>query len=79
MVSHAIENHPKDALIPKFELLKAFIIGKTKGKEDMVASLEQIVLNFERTNEGAKAKEILKFLNEKEQEEEKKKMTEIKK
>ena len=69
IVNKAIEKHPKDALIPKFELLKAFIIGKTKGKEQMVALLEQIVLNFERTNEGAKAKEILSFLKSKDKQE----------
>ena len=62
IVNKAIEKYPKDALIPKFELLNAFIIGRSESKEKMISSLQQIVLNYERTNEGKKAKEILDFL-----------------
>jgi tetratricopeptide repeat protein len=62
IVNQAVEKYPKDALIPKFELLNAFIIGRSEGKEKMISSLQQIVLNYERTNEGKKAKEILDFL-----------------
>ena len=62
IVNQAIEKYPKDALIPKFELLNAFIIGRSESKEKMISSLQQIVLNYERTNEGKKAKEILDFL-----------------
>ena len=62
IVNQAVEKYPKDALIPKFELLNAFIIGRSESKEKMISSLQQIVLNYERTNEGKKAKEILDFL-----------------
>ena len=62
IVNQAVEKYPKDALIPKFELLNAFIIGRSESKVKMISSLQQIVLNYERTNEGKKAKEILDFL-----------------
>ena len=37
-------------------------MGRSESKEKMISSLQQIVLNYERTNEGKKAKEILDFL-----------------
>ena len=42
IVNQAVEKYPKDALIPKFELLNAFIIGRSESKEKMISSLQQI-------------------------------------
>ena len=62
MIDKAIADHPKDALIPKFYLLNAYNAGKNAGKEIMILQLEQIVLNYAKTPEGLKAKELLKYL-----------------
>src|SRR5690606_37377957 len=43
-------------------LLNAFNSGKTAGKEIMILQLEQIALNYARTSEGEKAREMLKYL-----------------
>ena len=62
LIINAIEQYPQDALIPKFELLNAFITGKTAGKEVMILQLQQIVFNYDKTAEGEKAKKILSYL-----------------
>ncbi|QDP85304.1 tetratricopeptide repeat protein [Chryseobacterium sp. SNU WT5] len=62
VIANALQKFPKDALIPKFTLLNAFNTGKTAGKEIMILQLEQIALNYARTAEGEKAKEMLKYL-----------------
>ncbi|PZU87042.1 MAG: gliding motility protein [Chryseobacterium sp.] len=62
MVDKAITDNPKDALVPKFYLLNAYNAGKTAGKEIMILQLEQIVLNYGKTPEGKKAKDLLKFM-----------------
>lgn len=62
IIDKAIADNPKDALIPKFYLLNAYNAGKTAGKEIMILQLEQIVLNYAKTPEGTKAKDLLKFL-----------------
>jgi tetratricopeptide (TPR) repeat protein len=62
VIEAAIEKYPKDALIPKFTLLNAFNTGKTSGKEIMILQLEQTALNYSKTAEGEKAKEMLKHL-----------------
>ena len=48
--------------MPKFTLLQAFNTGKTAGKEIMILQLEQLMLNYAKTPEGIKAKEMLKIL-----------------
>ena len=62
IIEKAIADNPKDALIPKFYLLQAYNAGKTAGKEIMILQLEQILLNYAKTPEGKKAKELLKYL-----------------
>ena len=62
LIESSLEKFPKDALIPKFALLNAFNSGKIAGKEIMILQLEQIALNYARTVEGEKAKEMLKYL-----------------
>ena len=61
-IDQALTAFPKDALVPKFELLKAFNTGKTAGKEIMILQLEQIALNYPKTHEGQKAAEMLRYL-----------------
>jgi hypothetical protein len=36
--------------------------GKSSGKEVMILQLEQIALNYSKTPEGIKAKEMLNYL-----------------
>lgn len=62
LIASALEKYPKDALVPKFTLLNAFNSGKTAGKEIMILQLEQIALNYSKTAEGEKAKDMLQFL-----------------
>lgn len=50
-------------LIPKFELLKAYATGKYKDKEAYKGALDFVVVSYGSTDEGKKAKEILKQLN----------------
>ncbi len=59
-IQQSLQKYTNDALIPKFELLNAFNTGKTVGKEVMILQLEQIALNYGKTPEGIKAKELLK-------------------
>lgn len=62
VIDQTIQKFPKDALIPKFYLLNAFNTGKTSGKEVMILQLEQIALNYSKTPEGIRAKEMLNYL-----------------
>ncbi len=61
-IEQVVLKYPKDALVPKLNLLNAFNAGKTSGKEVMILQLEQIVLNYAKTPEGIKAKEMLNYL-----------------
>ncbi|WP_234109491.1 MULTISPECIES: type IX secretion system periplasmic lipoprotein PorW/SprE [Chryseobacterium] len=61
-IENSLGKYPNDALVPKFALLNAFNTGKTAGKEIMILQLEQIALNYAKTPEGEKAKEMLKYL-----------------
>lgn len=62
ILDQAIQKYPKDALVPKLYLLNAFNSGKSSGKEVMILQLEQIALNYSKTPEGIKAKEMLNYL-----------------
>ncbi|PIE98924.1 MAG: hypothetical protein CR961_01430 [Polaribacter sp.] len=55
----------KSNLIPKFALLKAMAIGKTRSKEEYLKVLQFIVYNYADTIEGKKAKEIIELLKSK--------------
>lgn len=50
---------PNSELVPKFELLKAFAIGKFKDKEAYKIALEYVIVSFGNTEEGKKAKSIV--------------------
>lgn len=62
IIDQTIQKFPKDALVPKLYLLNAFNTGKSSGKEVMILQLEQIALNYAKTPEGIKAKEMLNYL-----------------
>ncbi len=62
LIDKTIQQYPKDALVPKLYLLNAFNSGKESGKEVMILQLEQIALNYGKTPEGEKAKEMLNYL-----------------
>ncbi len=62
LIEQTIAKYPKDALVPKLTLLNAFNTGKMNGKEVMILQLEQIALNYSKTPEGIKAKEMLNYL-----------------
>lgn len=62
IIDKTIQQYPKDALVPKLYLLNAFNSGKASGKEVMILQLEQIALNYGKTPEGEKAKEMLNYL-----------------
>ena len=49
-------------LISKFELLKAYSIGKYQKKESYIAALEKVAVDYPQTEQGKKALEIMKRL-----------------
>ncbi len=49
-------------LIPKFELLKAYAIGKYQSKESYIAALEKVAIDYSQTEQGKKALEIINRL-----------------
>ncbi|AZA81364.1 tetratricopeptide repeat protein [Chryseobacterium lactis] len=62
VIDETLQKFPKDALVPKLYLLNAFNAGKSSGKEVMILQLEQIALNYSKTQEGVRAKEMLNYL-----------------
>ncbi len=51
-------------LIPKFELLKAYAIGKYQGKDAYKSALEKVAVGFSQTEQGKQALKILERLKE---------------
>lgn len=64
----ALEQYPSEAIIAKFSLLNALVIGKTEGVENFIAALELITIAYQNTDEAKKAQEILDLLNGKNKE-----------
>ena len=58
-ISGALRIFEGAAIIPKMELLKAYAMAKTEGKEAFRKALDYIVLNYANTVEGKKAKELI--------------------
>jgi outer membrane protein assembly factor BamD (BamD/ComL family) len=48
----------------KFELLKAYLLYKTRGEEEFREKLDEIILNFPNTEESDHAEEALVKLSE---------------
>lgn len=55
----AIEQFKDEPIVPKFELLKAHILMKTKGTEAFKEALSFVALSYPNTEEGKRAVEIL--------------------
>ena len=49
-------------LMSKFELLKAYAIGKYQNKDSYIAALEKVAVDYSQTEQGKKALEIMKRL-----------------
>lgn len=61
----AIDQYVDLPILPKFELLRAFAIGKTQGVDAFKTALEFVALNYSNTEEGKKAKEVIETINKK--------------
>ncbi|MGG7036172.1 MAG: tetratricopeptide repeat protein, partial [Flavobacterium sp.] len=55
----AIERYNGDEIVPKFELLKANVIGKLKGLNEYKTALNYVALNYPNSEEGKEADKIL--------------------
>jgi tetratricopeptide (TPR) repeat protein len=62
-VNTADEQFKGDALTPKFQLLKALAIGKTRELPEFTASLNTIITSFPNTDVKTKAQDILNAIN----------------
>jgi len=58
-IDEVLPTIPNADLMPKFELLKAFAIGKFQDKEAYKTALEFVAVNYGNTEEGKKAKAIV--------------------
>lgn len=61
----AISTYDGQAIVPKFELLKAYAIGKKEGIIAFKEALEFVQSNYPSTEEGKKAEEVLQTINSK--------------
>ena len=61
-ISKYIAKVPGSTLVPKFELLKAFAIGKYQDPQAYKIALDFVAVSYGSTEEGKKAKAILKQL-----------------
>ena len=51
------------SILPKFELLRAYAIGKEYGSEAFLAALKYVALTYSNTEEGKKAAEVIETIN----------------
>lgn len=61
-ISKYVAKVPGSTLVPKFELLKAFAIGKYQDSQAYKIALDFVAVSYGSTEEGKKAKAILKQL-----------------
>ncbi len=61
----AITKYEGHEIVPKFELLKAYTIGKTAGIKAFEIALNVVATNYPNTEEGKKALEVLKTIKSK--------------
>ena len=62
-INEFIPSIPNSNLAPKFELLKAYAIGKFKTKEEYKIALEFVAVSYGNSEEGKKAKTIIEQLS----------------
>ncbi|CAN5487745.1 hypothetical protein BH11BAC2_BH11BAC2_01540 [soil metagenome] len=55
--------YPGNKLMPKFTLLKAMAIGKTKTLPEFELALEEVVRNYPKDTAATRAKEILDYIH----------------
>ncbi len=55
---------PGNIMMAKFALLKAMSIGNTKGKEDYISQLKDVIGKFPNSPEETRAREILRLLGD---------------
>ena len=60
-IDKSLRQFSGDDLIPKFELLKASVIGKIKGVDEYKKSINYVALTYPNTKEGKQAEDILKL------------------
>ena len=61
----AITKYEGHEIVPKFELLKAYTIGKKEGIEAFEIALKVVATNYPNTEEGKKALEVLETIKSK--------------
>ncbi len=61
----AINKFEGQAIVPKFELLKAYAIGKKEGLVAFKQALDFVAINYPNTEEGKKALEVIATLKSK--------------
>ncbi|PHQ56518.1 MAG: hypothetical protein COC16_02975 [Lutibacter sp.] len=61
----AIRKYEGQKIVPKFELLKAYAVGKKEGLIAFKEALVFVAMNYPTTEEGKKALEIIETLKEK--------------
>ena len=64
-INEFVATVPSSNLVPKFELLKAYAIGKYQDAEAYKIALEFVAVSYGSTEEGKKAKEIVEQLSKK--------------
>lgn len=64
-INEFVATVPNSNLVPKFELLKAYAIGKYQDAEAYKIALEFVAVSYGSTEEGKKAKEIVEQLSKK--------------
>jgi len=56
---------PENIMMAKFALLKAMSVGNTKGKEDYIKQLKEVIAKYPKSPEETRAREILRLLGDK--------------
>ena len=65
LIDQGLEKYQKDALIPKFLLLRAHIVARTGEERQLREELNFIVKTYPATEESKKAGELLAYLDQK--------------
>ncbi|NLP57222.1 tetratricopeptide repeat protein [Lutibacter sp. B1] len=63
--TQAISKYEGQSIVPKFELLKAYAIGKKDGVASFKEALEFVAVNYPNTEEGKKAQEVIETIKAK--------------
>ena len=56
---NAIKRFTGDEIVPKFELLKANIVGKLSGLDEFKTALNYVALNYPNSEEGKRAEKLI--------------------